>query len=81
MMRPHLPIAAGALIVAYFLLQLWHDQQWTTYAAEHDCHFVEDRDGSRWATIGVTGHPRIGGSEGREKWRCADGTVHWRDRM
>jgi hypothetical protein len=76
-MRFHLPIAAGGLIVVYFLFQIYQDRQWTTLAAEHDCQVVEDREGSRWATIGLNGHPRVGGSEGREKWRCADGTIHW----
>ena len=77
----HLPVAAGTLIVAYLLLQLWHDNQWTAYAADHDCHIIEDREGNHWAPVGLSGNPRIGASEGKQKYRCADGTIHWRDKL
>jgi len=29
----------------------------------------------------LTGHPRVGASVPREKWRRADGTMHWRDKF
>jgi hypothetical protein len=38
-------------------------------------------DSLEWASVGPTGHPRIGASAPREKWRCTDGTMHWRDKF
>lgn len=80
-MRTHLPIAAGGLIVIYLLFQLWQGQQWSAYAASHGCEVVETSDSREWASIGMTGHPRVGASMPREKWRCADGSIHWRDKL
>jgi hypothetical protein len=36
------------------------------YAAQRGCHVIEDREGSRWATVGLNGHPRVGASEDKE---------------
>lgn len=80
-MRPHLPIAAGGLIVVYLLFQLYQSQQWTTYAAENGCQVVETSDSREWSSIGFNGRPRIGASMPREKWRCSDGSIHWRDKI
>jgi hypothetical protein len=80
-MRPHLPIAAGALIVAYLLFQLYRDQQWTTNAAYYGCHIIERTEGNQWASIGMTGNPQIAASSPRDKWVCADGMIYWHDRL
>jgi len=45
-----------------------------------DAAFFEDREGSRWATVNLNGHPRGGASEGKEVWKCADRTRHIRDK-
>jgi hypothetical protein len=77
-MRPHLPIAAGGLIVAYFLFQIWEDRQWQKFVFDNDCHVEETRDAKPYASIGLYEHPRVGISEGSEVWKCADGTRHVR---
>jgi hypothetical protein len=65
----------------HLLFQLYQDRQWSTYAAEHDCRVVEERDGNRWSTVGLNGRPRFGTSARKEKWVCSDGMIYWRDRL
>lgn len=74
-------LAAGAAIVAYLLFQVYQTKQWETYARAHGSKIIEERQGGQCATVGLNGHPRIGASEGKEVWQCADGTWHVRDEI
>jgi hypothetical protein len=62
-------------------MQIKEEHDWSAYATEHDCRVIKTSDSREWASVGLTGHPRVGASAPREKWRCADGTVHWRDKF
>ena len=77
----HLTYLAALGIVVHALMQIKEEHDWSAYAAEHGCHVIEERESSRWATVGITGHPRVGASEGTELWKCDDGTRHLRNRM
>lgn len=77
----HLSYVAALGIVVYALMQMKEQHDWSAYADHHGCRIVEDREGSRWATVGLNGHPRVGTSEGKELWKCDDGTRHWRNKI
>jgi hypothetical protein len=78
----HLSYLAALGVVVYALMQIKEEHDWSAaYATEHDCRVIETSDSREWASVGLTGHPRVGASAPREKWRCADGTVHWRDKF